>query len=76
MNATTLWVQAGTCYTATVALAFLREIERWKSEKQAAKTFQLCWRFGRGSVLRVLIRDVVGLISGAIFDRRKRPLML
>ncbi len=63
--------------TGAVLVAFLQQLAEWDRAQTEARTFQLCWRFGGSeSGLRVLVRDVVGLISRAIFDRRRRPRML
>jgi superfamily II DNA/RNA helicase len=70
-------VRAPSCNGKTCAMlvAFLNELATWINQKEEARTLQLCWRFGQ-SGLRVLLRDVVGLISKILFDRRRRPRML
>ena len=67
----------GTGRTTAVLVAFLNELLQWDRAQEEARVFQLCWRFGGpASGLHVLIRDVVGLISKDVFDRRRRPRMM
>jgi hypothetical protein len=69
--------RSGTGKSTGAVIAFVDELARWDSECEAARVFQLCWQFRRSECeLRVLIRDVVGVISRAVFDRRRRPRML
>ncbi len=39
-----LWAQSGTGKAASLLVAFLVELVRWRRELQEAKTFWLCWK--------------------------------
>ncbi len=71
-----LWAQSGTGKTASLLVAFLMELVRWRKEMKEAKTFWLCWKNRDESRLRVIGRDVAGLIRRAVFDGRRMPRLL
>ncbi len=71
-----LWAKAGTGKSASLVAAFLEELVRWRKEMKEAKTFWLCWKNRSESALRLVSRDVAGLIRRAVFDGRRMPRLL